>query len=82
MYFKKLCRQMFEDYLNDCGLDPRCWDCVEAAELMACWIAAHDFDISRRFADWPVGIRTRIVCASTIFSVKQNAPIEKSEGDR
>lgn len=77
MYYKKLCRKMFEDYLNDCGLDSRCWDCIEAAELMTCWLAAHDFDISRRFADWSVGIRTRIVCASMIFSVKQNASIEK-----
>lgn len=78
---KKLCRQMFENYLKDCGLDPRWWDCIEAAELMVCWLAAHDFDISRRFADWPVGIRTRIV-SSTVLCARWNAPIEKSEGDR
>ena len=38
MYFKKLCRQMFENYLKDCGLDPRYWDCSEATELMVCWL--------------------------------------------
>ena len=81
MKMKKLCRQMFENYLNDCGLDPCWWDCIEAAELMVCWLASHDYEISRRFADWPIGVRTRIV-SSTTLCARWSAPIEKSEGDR
>lgn len=78
---KKLCQKMFKNYLNDCGLDWRFWDCVEAAELMVCWLAAHDYKISRRFADWPVETRSRIV-SSTVFCARWNAPIEKkSEGE-
>lgn len=80
MKMKKLCRQMFENYLNDCGLDPCWWDCIEAAELMVCWLATHDYKISRRFADWPIGVRTRIV-SSTTLRARWGAPIEKSEGD-
>ena len=45
------------------------WDCVEAAELMVRWLAAHDYKISRRFADWPVGVRSRIV-SSTVFCAR------------
>ena len=37
--------------------------------------------VSRRFADWPVEVRARIV-SSTAFCAGGNAPIEKSEGDR
>lgn len=73
MYFRKLCRQMFENYLKDCGLDSLFWNCAEAAELMLCWLATHDFDISRRFADWPVGGRARIVSSTALL---------KSEGGR
>lgn len=78
---KRLCRKMFENYLKDCGLDARYWDCIEAAELMVCWIVVYDPNISRRFADWPVAIRTRIV-SSTVLCARWDAPIEKSEGYR
>lgn len=81
MKMKKLCRRMFEDYLNDCGLDSCWWDCIGAAELMVCWLATHDYEVSCRFADWPIGVRTRIV-SSTTLCVRWCAPIEKSEGGR
>lgn len=61
MTAKKLCQQMFEDYLKDCGLDPLFWDCVEAGELLLTWLMAHDFGVLRRFADLPVEVRSRIV---------------------
>lgn len=67
MTAKKLCQQMFENYLKDCGLDPMYWDCVEAAELLLCWLASHDFDILRRFADLPVEVRSRIVSATGLY---------------
>lgn len=78
---KKLCRQMFENYLNDCGLDSCWWDCIEAVELMVCWLATHDYEISCRFADWPIGVRTRIV-SSTTLCAGWSASVEKSEGGR
>ena len=52
---KKLCRRMFEDCFNDCGFDSCWWDCVEAAELMVCWLAAYDCEISCCFVDWLIG---------------------------
>ena len=73
---RKLCRRMFESYLGDCGLDPRWWACVEAAGLMVCWLAAYDYGVSRRFADWPVGVRSRIV-SSTVFCVVWDVPVGK-----
>lgn len=64
MTVRELSRQMFEDYLKDCGLDPLFWDCAGAADLLLCWLAAHDFGILRRFADLPVEVRSRIVSAT------------------
>lgn len=67
MTVRELCQQMFENYLKDCGLDPMYWDCVEAAELLLCWFASHDFDVLRRFADLLVGVRSRIVSATGLY---------------
>lgn len=67
MTVKELCRQMFENYLKDCGLDPMYWDCVEAAELLLGWLASHDFDILRWFADLPVEVRSCIVSATGFY---------------
>lgn len=66
MINKKFCQQIFENYLIDCGLDVRYWDCVEAAEMILCWLAAHDFNMTRRFADWPMHVRTEIVCSTVL----------------
>ena len=67
MTVRKLCQQMFENYLKDCGLDSMYWDCVEAAGLLLGWLALHDFDVLRRFADLPVGVRSRIVSATGLY---------------
>ena len=48
---------------------------------MVCWLATHVYEVSRRFVDWLIGVRTRIVF-STIFCARWSAPIEKSEGVR
>ena len=68
MTVRELCRQMFENYLRDCGLDPMYCDCAEAAELLLAWLASHDFDILRRFADLPVDVRSRIVSATGLYA--------------
>nr|DAL77146.1 MAG TPA: hypothetical protein [Caudoviricetes sp.] len=73
MINKAICCGAFVNYLNDCGLDASYWNCVEASEMMMCWLAAHDFVMSRRFADWPIGVRTQIV-SSTLLR-----PFEKCE---
>lgn len=69
MINKRLCRYVFENYLADCGLDAAYWDCDEAGEMILCYLAAHDFDMSLRFADWPVSVRSRIVCATVFHTV-------------
>ena len=66
MVNKGICCQAFKNYLSDCGLDSSYWNCAEAGEMMMCWLASHDFIMSRRFADWPVRVRTQIV-VSTLF---------------
>lgn len=66
MINKALCTQAFINYLGDCGLDSTYWNCVEAGEMMLYWLAAHDFVMSRRFADWPMGVRTQIVSSTLL----------------
>ena len=68
MINKQYCKRVFENYLADCGLDACYWDCVEAAEMMLCYLAAHDFVMTRRFADWPMSVRTQIVCSTVLRS--------------
>lgn len=54
---------------------------LKAVELMVCWLAAHDYEVSCRFAVWPIGVRTRIVF-STILCAGWSALVERSGGDR
>ena len=42
MINKQFCKHVFERYLDDCGLDVSYWDCVEAGEMIFCYLAAHD----------------------------------------
>lgn len=65
---KRLCVRAFKNYLADCGLDACYWDCVEAGEMMLCYLAAHDFVMTRRFADWPKSVRTQVVCSTVLRS--------------
>lgn len=66
MINKQFCKRVFANYLADCGLDANYWDCVLAAEMILCYLAAHDFVMSRRFADWPMSVRTQIVCSTVL----------------
>ena len=68
MINKHFCIRAFKNYLADCGLDACYWDCVEAGEMMFCYLAAHDFVMARRFADWPKSVRTNIVCSTVLRS--------------
>lgn len=56
---------ILDDYT---GLDMSYWDCDEAARMMLCYLAAHDFVMSRRFADWPMSVRSQIVCSTVLCS--------------
>ena len=66
MINRRLCRRVFENYLADCGLDAAYWDCDEAGEMIFCYLAAHGFVMSRRFADWPKSVRSQIVCSTVL----------------
>lgn len=66
MINKQFCIRAFKNYLADCGLDECYWDCVEAGEMMLCYLAAHDFVMARRFADWPKSVRTQVVCSTVL----------------
>lgn len=68
MINKQFCKRVFENYLADCGLDACYWVCVEAAEMMLCYLAAHDFVMTRRFVDWPMSVRTQIVGSTVLRS--------------
>lgn len=66
MINKRFCKKVFARYLEDCGLDTSYWDCDEAGEMILCYLAAHDFVMSLRFADWPMSVRSQIVCSTVL----------------
>lgn len=68
MISKRFCKHVFERYIKDCGLDTSCWDCDKAGEMIFRYLAAHDFDVSLWFADWPMSVRTQIVCSTVLCS--------------
>lgn len=66
MINKQFCKHVFERYIDDCGLDANYWDCVRAGEMILRYLAVHDFDMTLRFADWPMSVRTQIVCLTVL----------------
>ena len=66
MIDKQFCKHVFERYLVDCGLDASYWDCDKAGEMILCYLVAHDFVMSLRFADWPMSVRSQIVCSTVL----------------
>lgn len=66
MINKQFCKRLFENYLDDCGLDTSYWDCDEAAEMILYYLTAPDFVLSLRFAYWPMSVRSQIVCSTVL----------------